>query len=248
MKSKVVGVIPARFQSSRFPGKPLAKIHGKEMILWVIEGAQKSKLLDKIMVATDDERIFSLVQKSGAEAVMTDPSLPSGTDRIYSASKNLNFDIVINIQGDEPLIGGRAIDALISPMLADASLSMSTLAHKISHEELYSENSVKVIINDNFEAIYFSRFPVPYSKGKPGMDQQIDACLKHMGLYAYRKEFLHRFCQHPQSSLELAESLEQLRALSMGAKIKVIPVEEKSWGVDTPEDLLKIENILKGSK
>jgi len=248
--SGAIGVIPARYGASRFPGKPLAKIQGKEMILWVVEGALQSRLLNDVVVATDDERILKLVTGAGHKAVLTDSALPSGTDRINAAVQILQakshhrWDLVVNIQGDEPLVTGALIDQLVAPMLADTTLEMGTLGHSISQEELDSPNCVKVILNDRSEAIYFSRFPIPYSRLRP-TEGPFSAALKHIGMYAYRSLFLEKYCVAPQSLLELAESLEQLRALSMGARIKVVLVQEKSWGVDSPEDLAKIEQILR---
>ncbi|GIL18229.1 MAG: 3-deoxy-manno-octulosonate cytidylyltransferase [Oligoflexia bacterium] len=238
---KVFGVIPARYGSTRFPGKPLVKIKGKELITWVIDGARQAKLVDQVLVATDDQRIAEVVVRSGVQAIMTDSDLPSGSDRIWAAVRNQPCDVILNIQGDEPLITGGLVDALVRPMLEDPHLEMATLAHPLSSEELVSENSVKVIVNQRSEALYFSRFPIPYSRLKP---TQGFCSLKHIGMYAYRKTFLERYCAAPQAEIEQAESLEQLRALYLGARIKVISVNQKSWGVDTPEDVAKIEQLL----
>lgn len=249
LKKKVIAVIPARFASTRFPGKPLAKIQGKEMILWVIEGAMTAKLVDQVLVATDDERIANVVGQAGYNYVLTDATLPSGTDRIFAAIKSLEFDIVINVQGDEPLITGHLIDQLVRPMLATevglAGPEMATLAHAISHSELYSLNAVKVVLDGADQALYFSRFPIPYSRAPVPAEGVVAGVYKHIGMYAYKMDFLRRFCGAPQSSLEVAESLEQLRALTLGARIQVVLVDQPSWGVDTPEDLAKIEEILR---
>jgi 3-deoxy-manno-octulosonate cytidylyltransferase (CMP-KDO synthetase) len=233
MSSRVIGVIPARFASTRFPGKPLAKIKGKEMILWVLEGALTAKSLSEVIVVTDDARIEKVVTAAGGKAVMTDSDLPSGSDRIWAAVKSLPVDIIVNIQGDEPLVKGELVDQLVEPLLKDAKLEMSTLAHEISKEELSSPNSVKVVLDGKSNALYFSRLAMPGS-------------LKHIGMYAYRKDFLKMYCDTPQIEIEKAESLEQLRALYLGATIRVVKVKEKSWGVDTPEDLAKIEQMLGG--
>jgi 3-deoxy-manno-octulosonate cytidylyltransferase (CMP-KDO synthetase) len=249
----VIGIIPARFAATRFPGKPLAKIQNKEMILWVVEGAKRARTLRDVVVATDDDRIFQVVTRAGYRAVMTEPELPSGTDRIFAAIQSLqqtahqNWDLVVNIQGDEPLITGELIDQLVLPMLKDPGLEMGTLGHSLSADELDSSNCVKVVLNQKGEALYFSRFPIPYSRVRP-RDGFFPAALKHIGMYAYRLSFLEKYCVAPQSPLELAEGLEQLRALDMGARIKVVAVQEKSWGVDTPEDLAKIEEILRCQK
>ena len=238
----VVGVIPARYAASRFPGKPLALIQGRPMILWVLEGARRSKRLDRVIVATDDERIRAVVFAAGGEVVMTDSGLPSGTDRVFAAIRGIAADVVVNIQGDEPLIQSEMLDELIAPMLEDATLEMATLGHSISTSDLNNPNSVKVIMNTKGDAIYFSRFPIPYSRGPavPGAE----VCLKHVGLYAYQRHFLETFCATAPSALELGESLEQLRALDLGARIRVVKTNHRSQGVDTPEDLAKIEDQL----
>jgi 3-deoxy-manno-octulosonate cytidylyltransferase (CMP-KDO synthetase) len=240
--SKVLGVIPSRFASTRFPGKPLAKIQDKEMIAWVIEGAMTAKSLSEVWVATDDSRIAEVAKKFGAKVAMTDSALPSGSDRIWAAVKDEKCDFIVNIQGDEPLVTGKLIDALVAPLLGTPSLEMSTLAHAISIEELNSLNSVKVVVDENSDALYFSRFPIPHSRDNA---EPTKGSLKHIGMYAYRKNFLERFCAAPQCDIEKAESLEQLRALFLGAKIRVVQVNEASWGVDTPEDLQVIESRLR---
>lgn len=240
---KIIAVIPARYGSTRFPGKPLALIQHKPMIQWVYEGAKKSKLAQDIFVATDDERIFSTVQSFGGQVLMTSTDCPTGTDRIYQATQNMDFDIVINIQGDEPQITADYIDLLATSFIDHPSIDMATLAHPMSYDELQNVNAVKVITNINDEAIYFSRFSIPYSKINVSENDQM-ICQKHIGIYAYSKSFLEKFCQSPQSSLEKAESLEQLRALYLGAKIKVISVATPLQGVDTPEDLEKIKNLI----
>lgn len=242
---KAVGVIPARFESTRFPGKPLAKINGKEMILWVAEGAKQSKLLSDVYVATDDERIARIVEKHGFKFVMTDSSLPTGSDRIWAAVKDKDFDIIVNIQGDEPLVNGALIDSLIQPMLNDSNVQMSTLAHPLSETELNSENSVKVILNKNSEAIYFSRFAIPFSREKFNPQKASGQVLKHIGMYGYKKTFLKQYCESGPTFVENAESLEQLRALYLGARIKIIQTDYRSWGVDVPSDIQIIEQKLK---
>lgn len=243
--TKVFGVIPARFGATRFPGKPLAKIKGKELISWVIEGAKSAKSLQEILVATDDERIASVANQHGVRSVMTDSSLPSGTDRIWSAIKSEDVDVIVNIQGDEPLITGSLIDRLVEPMLTDPSLEMATLAHPLAPEDLQNLNSVKVVVNQQKNALYFSRFPIPYSRVDAKHLSGIAGAQKHIGLYAYRKTFLEKFCAAPQAEIERAESLEQLRALSLGARIRVVSVQEKLIGVDVPEDVSRVEALLR---
>ena len=248
--SGVLAVLPARFGSSRFPGKPLKKIAGKELIVRVIEGVKTSKLVTRIVVATDHLEIFAIAQAAGAQAVMTDSDLPSGTDRVWQAAKEANEEIILNIQGDEPLTLGQDVDSLAESLLKNSELEMATLGHEISLEELSSPNSVKVLRNRSGHAIYFSRLPIPYSraqdfkswdhlKGPPAV------VLKHMGMYGFRRLFLKKFCETPVTGLEESESLEQLRALYLGAKIQVLWTESRSWGVDVPEDIQKIEKILR---
>ena len=240
---KILGVIPARYGSTRFPGKALVSLHGRPLVQWVIEAAQKSKKLSEIVVATDDERIFQAAQAMSVSAVMTDSSLPSGTDRAFAASLGRAADVIVNIQGDEPLINPDHIDLLISAFETNPAPQMATLAHPISNEELLSPNSVKVVMDDDGYALYFSRLAIPYSRREFALEKN-KACLKHIGMYAYTSEFLQKFCQAKPSALEMAESLEQLRALSMGAKIKVFKVDQAFQGVDTPEDLEKIRLII----
>jgi len=239
---KVIGVIPARYGSTRFPGKPLALIAGKPLLQWVIEAAKKSKLIDQLIVATDDERIMKLASDCDVDAVMTDSNLPSGTDRIWAAVQKEQFDIALNIQGDEPLLTGEVLDTLIQSMIDNPKSEMATLGHDFkSVKDMENPNVVKIVLNQNREAIYFSRFPIPYSREK---DFIPTANLQHVGLYGYRKGFLEKFCKTPAQALELSESLEQLRALYLGAKIQVNRVDYETRGVDTPEDVLIVERKL----
>jgi 3-deoxy-manno-octulosonate cytidylyltransferase (CMP-KDO synthetase) len=239
---KITGVIPARYGSTRFPGKPLALIKGKPMLAWVIEGARKSRKIGELIVATDDERIGEVARSLGIEVVMTDPHLPSGSDRVWAAVQNRACDIVVNIQGDEPLLEGQLLDKLVAPFDGDADLSMATLGRTPHPDELAVKTTAKIVLNRRGDAIYFSRFPIPYSRVDAPRGKEI--CLQHIGLYAYRKSFLKEFCAHGPVPLEEAEGLEQLRALYLGARIQVVRVEHESWGVDTPGDVNKIERIL----
>lgn len=244
---KAIGVIPARFGSTRFPGKPLKLILGKPLLQWVIEGSQTSRKLSEIWVATDHPEIFALAEKCGARAVMTDSELPTGSDRVHAAAQKSDADVLINIQGDEPLISGGLLDQLVTPMLSDPTLEMATLGRQIKAGDLESPNTAKIVLNREGEALYFSRFPIPYSKGKVDPQASMALCLKHIGLYAFRKSFLAEFCAHGPTPLESAEGLEQLRALYMGARIKVVEVDHESWGVDTPEDVARVEALLRRS-
>ena len=247
--ARAIGVIPARYASTRFPGKPLAAIHGKPMLQWVVEAARKSQKLDDIYVATDHDEIFALGESLGVKTVMTDPDLATGSDRVWKAIQSEDADVVINIQGDEPLLNPEILDALVTPMLEQNTLDMATLARPFrSADEVDSEQTAKIILNEQHEAIYFSRLPIPFSREKTYLDEAIAGCVKHIGLYAYRKSFLQRFCAQAPTAIEKAEGLEQLRALYLGARIKVVMVESESWGVDTPSDIKKVEEILGNKK
>ncbi len=238
----VIGVIPARYGSQRFPGKPLTLIANKPLLQWVVERAKTSQLINEVIVATDDARIQELALSLNVKCVMTDSELPSGSDRVWQAIKQVKADIVVNIQGDEPLITGELLDTLVKPLKLDKSIEMATLGRKANLEDLKSPNTAKIIINQNSEALYFSRLQVPYGRSTP--EDEVKGCLKHIGLYAYRKSFLKSFCEAGPAYIEQAEGLEQLRALYLGAKIKVVCVEHESWGVDTPEDVKKVEKLL----
>jgi 3-deoxy-manno-octulosonate cytidylyltransferase (CMP-KDO synthetase) len=240
----VIGVIPARYGSTRLPGKPLQMICGKPLLQWVLEGVKSSQLISEFVVATDHVEIVKLAQNCGVAAVMTDPDLPSGSDRVWAATKDSKAEIILNIQGDEPLIRGRMLDRLVE-CFTDQSVEMATLGRKMTSVDLESPNTAKIVLNCRGEALYFSRFAIPYSRDNAQQFSQLDASVKHIGIYGYRKEFLKKFCEQKPVALELAEGLEQLRALYLGAKIKVALVEEDSWGVDTPDDVKRIERIIK---
>lgn len=243
---KAVGVIPARYGSTRFPGKPLKPILGKPLLRWVIEGAKTAKSLDAIWVATDHADIAKLAESCGVRAVMTASDLPTGSDRVYQAVAKENVEIVVNIQGDEPLISGGLLDQLVAPLLSDATLPMATLGRTLKDGDLHSPNTAKIVLNRHHEALYFSRLPIPYSRiDAPTLEA---VCLKHIGLYAFRKSFLAEFCAQSPTLLESAEGLEQLRALYLGARIRVVTVDHESWGVDTPEDVAKVETLLRNRK
>ena len=238
---KVAAVIPARYASTRFPAKPLAKILGREMLAWTIEGVRKSQKIDTCIVATDHPEIANLARREGAGVVMTSPDIATGTDRVWEAVAQENYDIVVNVQGDEPLISGQVIDSLVAACL-NPEIAMATVGLAIrSREELESKNVVKVITNQFSDAIYFSRFAIPMSRS----ENYLRMPLKHMGIYAFRWHFLRDFCQTPVTWLEQQESLEQLRALYLGAKIRVVALETDAWGVDVPEDIGVIEEKLR---
>lgn len=238
---KVIAVIPARYRSSRFDGKALAAIQGKPMIEWVYRQTIKSRLIDNTIVATDDDRILEAVTKFGGEAVMTSAGNRTGTDRIAEAVKNIKTALVVNVQGDEPLITPNVIDSVIQPLLDDPELQMATAASEIKNrEELDNPNVVKVIMDHQDYGLYFSRSRIPYQLN----DQETFSAYKHMGLYSYRKDFLLHLASLPLSSLEKAEKLEQLRVLENGYKIKVIKTNYVGMAVDTKEDLEKVIRLI----
>ncbi|MBF0532324.1 MAG: 3-deoxy-manno-octulosonate cytidylyltransferase [Candidatus Omnitrophica bacterium] len=237
---KIIGVIPARWASTRLPGKPLADIAGKPMIQRVWEQAKKSRRLNEVLVACDDSRIEQAVKAFGGQAVMTDPNHPSGTDRIAEAVQGRDADGIINIQGDEPLIDPRVIDALAGLFSLHPGVDMATVIKRIMDEKDYSNpNVVKVVVNQRQEAVYFSRSPIPFNR-----DGGPVTAYKHLGIYAYQKNFLLGYKNLPESLLEKTEKLEQLRAIEAGYKIKTVITDMESMGVDTAEDLEKIRHII----
>lgn len=240
---KILGIIPARYASTRFPGKPLVDIAGKSMIQRVYEQAKKCSHLSEVIVATDDERIFEHVRHFGSKAVITSPAHQSGTDRCAEvALKNPEYDVIINIQGDEPYIDPEQISKLIS-CFNDASTQIATLIKKVlTDQELHNTNSPKVIINKHSEAIYFSRSPLPHIRGQqPQNWLQHFTYFKHIGIYGYRADILRLITKLPVSALEKAESLEQLRWIENGYKIKVAETEIETVAIDTPEDLKNLK-------
>ncbi len=240
--TQVIGLIPARWASTRFPGKPLHIIAGKPLVQHVWERCQECSNLDKIVVATDDQRIYEVAIEFGAEVVMTSSSHPTGTDRIAEAAAAFpEATHVINIQGDEPLIEPKLIDELASSLLADEDISMATAANEIDDDTLLNDpNVVKVVLRHDGDALYFSRSPLPYKRSE-SPDLKL---YRHKGIYAYRRDFLENFVTWKPSPLELAESLEQLRALENGARIKVIITDDESGGVDTLEQANQLEAFL----
>lgn len=238
----VLGIIPARWASTRFPGKPLHLIAGKPLVQHVWERCQECSNLDSIIVATDDERIAEACRSFGAKVAMTAINHPTGTDRIAEAAQAVpEATHLINIQSDEPLIEPTLIDELAAALVADDQLEMATAANTIDDEALMNNsNVVKCVLKLNGEALYFSRSPLPFQRGaSPEL-----VCYRHKGIYAYRKNFLEQFVQWEPSPLELAESLEQLRALENNARIKVIITDDTSGGVDTLEQAEELEAFL----
>ena len=241
MKNKIIAIIPARYSSTRIPRKPLIYLLGKTMIQHVYERARQSKYLTDILIATDSEEIKKVVENFGGKAVITLKEHPSGTDRIAEVAKNTDADIIINIQGDEPLISPKIIDKVIEPFLMNNNLLMTTVITKLNETDYNNPNVVKVVTDKNNNALYFSRSLIPYPQNKFKANHY-----KHIGIYAYIKEFLLTLVELPQSPLEHTESLEQLRVLENGYKIKCVYVEEDTIGVDTKEDVKKVILYLKG--
>lgn len=243
---KTLGIIPSRYGSSRFPGKPLHLLCGKPLVAWVVEAVKKSKTLDDVIVATDDERIVSAVETHGGKAVMTPSELPSGTDRIACAAGDFtDDDILVNIQGDEPLISPDLIDALVGRMNEGTKWDMATAVTPIkSLDDLNAKTVVKVVLDRDDGALYFSRAPIPCDRDHTP-DIATGLWVRHLGIYAYRGAFLKKYISEPPCDLEKTEKLEQLRALWMGAKIAVIRTDDEGVGVDTPEDAVRIEAILR---
>ena len=241
---RVIGVIPSRWGSTRFPGKSLHPLCGKPLVQWVVEAVKRARSLDEVMVATDDVRIAEAVQ-GFVKVAMTRPDHPSGTDRVAEAAEPDDDDVVINIQGDEPLIDPALIDELVARMKADPGWSMATAACPIrSMRDLEARTVVKVVLARDGGALYFSRLPIPCRRdGEPDLGSGL--YLRHLGIYAYRGAFLKRLVGEPPCALEKTESLEQLRALYLGGRIAVIRTEDQGVGVDTPGDVAAVEAILR---
>jgi 3-deoxy-manno-octulosonate cytidylyltransferase (CMP-KDO synthetase) len=243
---KIIGVIPSRFASTRFPGKPLHLIAGKPLIQYVVEQCQRAKSLSKVVVATDDTQIWEVAEKL-CDVEMTRPDHPSGTDRIAEVAERHDCDALVNIQGDEPLIDPQVIDAVAGAL---KNADMSTAATRIRESQDYDNpNVVKVVVNRAGQALYFSRRTIPYVRdaASASVEEQLAAFpfLKHLGIYGYRRSTLLRLVRFPVSPLENAEKLEQLRALDNGVQISVVIVDYESIGVDVPADVQRVESILK---
>ncbi len=244
---RVLGIIPARYASTRFPGKPLIDIAGKTMIQRVYEQAKKCLGFEKIIIATDDQRIKEEALRIGAEVLMTSADHPSGTDRCFEAfeKSDFNADFIINIQGDEPFVIPQQLDALIE-ILDPEKVELATLAKKITDPgRLIDSNSVKVVFDKNHNAIYFSRHPIPFNRDEPEISNWLahNAYFKHIGIYAYRSDILKAICKLERSNLEISESLEQLRWIENGYKIKLAFTDLESPNIDSPADIEKLKNL-----
>jgi len=237
----VIAVIPARFDSTRLPGKALAEIGGVPMIVRVWRQTRQARSLERVIVATDDQRIARAIREAGGEAEMTASAHRSGTDRIAEVATRIDAEIYLNVQGDQPFIAPADLDALVAPMIADPWLAMATLATPISDdEEWYNPNKVKVVCDARGDALYFSRSPIPFARegGRPA------AARRHIGVYGYRRDFLLAFAALEPGVFEQIEKLEQLRALERGYRIRVVASVAPSLEVDTPEDLARANDEL----
>lgn len=238
---KAVAIIPARYHSTRFPGKALAKLLNKPLIQWVWEAVNNSNLFDQVMVATDSVKIKEVVDNFGGIAILTSKEHQSGTDRIAEVAESLDSDIIVNVQGDEPLINQKVLSSLLQ-IFEDSSIHIASLMTKIKDlKQLSNPNLVKVVVDNISNALYFSRSVIPYNRDNIHFEDY----WQHIGVYAYRRNALMRLVKLPSGKLEQAEKLEQLRALENGIPIKMIKTEYNGIGVDTPEDLLKLESLLK---
>lgn len=253
-----VAVIPARYDSTRLPGKPLLLLGGKPLVLWVAERALAARTISRVIVATDDERILRAVEAAGFEAMMTRADHTSGSDRVAEVARGLDAEIIVNVQGDEPLIEPDTIDRAVNALIEDGEAMMATTSEPIdTAADVLSRSVVKVIVDDAGRALSFSRNPIPFPKQAARQHGSIEAALrnepallfsfrKHTGLYVYRREFLLEFAGWPQTATEKAESLEQLRALEHGVTIKVVEATAPSIGVDTKEDLERVRAMMEG--
>jgi 3-deoxy-manno-octulosonate cytidylyltransferase (CMP-KDO synthetase) len=248
---KVVGIIPSRYGSTRLHAKPLVDLEGKTMVQRVYEQAKRAKLLNDVIIATDHATIATAAEKFGGKVAMTSPELQSGSDRIAAVAKNLlDTAIIVNIQGDEPLIEPEMIDQAIAPMLQSASMIVNTVIKKIaSAKELHNPAVVKAILNEHGEAIYFSRSPIPYLRGvAPELWHTQHTFYKHFGIYVYRRDFLLKFTTWSEGPLERAEKLEQLRIIEHGFKINATITEYDSIPIDTAEDVEKVISFLRSNQ
>ncbi len=242
---KIIGVIPARYRSSRFPGKPLVSICGKPMIYWVYEQAKKVSELDEIYVATDDDRIRDACDRYHMNVIMTDDSHATGSDRVAEVASKVEGDLFVNIQGDEPVINPEMIQQVISIFQEDDSVYFGSLKKEITDpEEIRATSTVKVVTDDRGDALYFSRSVIP-SNIKDGTKARV---FRHVGIYAYKKDFLLKFAAMEQTELELGEGIEPLRAMQKGYRIRLKETEHTSIGVDLPEHIERVERVIRGEE
>lgn len=242
---RVLGVVPARYASTRYPAKIIAPLLGKPLVMHAYERARRATLLDEVLIATDDPRVVDAVRPFGANVAMTHPHHPSGTDRIAEVAATSSAEIFVNIQGDEALIDPKTIDDAVRPLLDDPNLMMSTARRRITElERVRDPNVVKVVCDIEGNALYFSRSPIPYIRDAADAEAATQVYWQHIGLYVYRRSFLLQYARLAQTPLEKLEKLEQLRVLENGFRIRVIDTEYEAIGVDVPEDLEKVRRIL----
>lgn len=242
---KIIGVIPARYKSSRFPGKPLVSICGKPMIYWVYQQAMKVKEFDSVYVATDDERIKAACEEHNMNVIMTSDKHETGSDRVAEVAGKVEGDLFVNVQGDEPVINPEMIRQVISIFLEDESVYFGSLKKEITdEEEIRATSTVKVVTDDKGDAMYFSRSVIPSNL----KDGKLARVFRHVGIYAYKRDFLLEFSKMPQSELELGEGIEPLRAMQRGYKMRLKETSYTSIGVDLPEHIAKVERVLRGEE
>jgi 3-deoxy-manno-octulosonate cytidylyltransferase (CMP-KDO synthetase) len=244
MSQKVTVIIPARYGSKRLPGKPLIMLAGRPLILHVVDRAKEISGVDQVIVATDDKRVIKAVEHEEQTAIMTPEYLASGTDRVGWVAKNLESEIVVNLQGDEPLIESEAVESAIQALVKDKNISVATLGYPLSKEKVWKDpNVVKVITDLNDNALYFSRHPIPYFRNDNF--HPLPHLYQHLGVYIFRRDFLLDYVKWEPTLLETAEKLEQLRILSHGFSLKVIKSNSASFGVDSPDDIVRVAEMLK---
>jgi 3-deoxy-manno-octulosonate cytidylyltransferase (CMP-KDO synthetase) len=240
----VIAVIPARWASQRFPGKVLTDLAGKPMVQWVHERASRAQRVDRVLVATEDERVAECVRGFGGEVVMTSADHPTGTDRVAEAIAGIDADWIVNVQADEPMLPPAVIDALVEDVVAHPEVEMATVGVPMAADDpdLEDRDVVKVVASARGDALYFSRAPIPWARDARPDDAPV---LRHWGIYAFRRDYLERFVKLPQSPLERCESLEQLRALEDGARIRVVRSQQRAIGVDRPGDAARVAELLR---
>lgn len=244
MRNKTVVIIPARYASSRLPGKPLARIAGKPLIQWVYERAQEVMNAGEVFIVTDDSRIADAAKSFEAKVMMSPDNIQSGSERVGFAAQNIDANIIVNLQGDEPFVPTDAVDTAISELQDNPELKVITLACPLlSEDEWRNPSVVKVLLDEDMHAIYFSRATIPFFRDEAF--HSLPRLMKHIGVYVFRKDFLLRFLTWEETTLEKAEKLEQLRILENGHKIRVVKTEKSSFGVDTPADVSYIEKLIK---
>ena len=242
-----LAVIPARYGSTRFPGKPLAQLAGKPVIQHVYERVAQAHRVEETVVATDDPRIVEAVERFGGRAVMTSPTARSGTERVAEVARAHSAQVVVNVQGDEPLVHPEMVDQVVDFLTRHRAVPMASLMRRVEHDEaLTNPNVVKVVVDRDGFALYFSRAPIPFVSGRPTADEPL--AYQHVGMYGYQRQFVMQFPSLPPTPLEQLEQLEQLRALEHGYRIKLLETTHVTIGVDTPEDLRRVEALLAGSQ